>query len=60
MKRVGTIIGWIATVLLVLSNGFATVMKFVPVEPGSQAELMGSGSAPWGLSAASESSKSRS
>lgn len=41
MKRVGTIIGWIATVLLVLSNGFATVMKFVPVEPGSQAELMG-------------------
>jgi ABC-type enterochelin transport system permease subunit len=39
--RLGSIIGWIATGLLVLSNAFALVMKFIPVAPGSEAELMG-------------------
>jgi len=41
MKRLGSIVGWVATALLVLSNGFAAIMKFVPVETGSAAELMG-------------------
>lgn len=35
------IIGWISTILVAAFNMFAGVMKFVPVAPGSDAEIMG-------------------
>lgn len=41
-SRSGTIIGWICTLLVAAFNTFAAVMKlFVPIEPGSAAEIMG-------------------
>jgi uncharacterized membrane protein YphA (DoxX/SURF4 family) len=37
--RVGSVIGWICAGLVALFNIFAAVMKFVPVEPGSQSAV---------------------
>jgi hypothetical protein len=39
--RASSIVGWICTILLALMHGMATVVKFLPVEPGSAAEQMG-------------------
>ena len=39
--RIGTIIGWICSILVAAFNLFAAIMKFVPVVPGSEAALMG-------------------
>ena len=40
-SRAGTIISWICVILVAAFNLFAAVMKFMPVAPGSDAELMG-------------------
>ncbi len=37
-SRAGTIVGWIATILAALFFTFTAVMKFIPIEAGSQAE----------------------
>ncbi len=39
--RTGKIIGWICAIPVIAFNLFAAVMKFFPVEPGSQAEEFG-------------------
>ncbi len=39
-SRIGTIIGWICVLLVAAMNIMAAVMKFVPVAPGSEGELM--------------------
>ena len=39
--RFSTIVGWTCALLVAALNIFATVMKFVPVAPGSEAEAMG-------------------
>ncbi len=38
--RFGMIVGWICAILVAAFNIFAAVMKFVPVVPGSDAEVM--------------------
>ena len=40
-SRTGTIIGWICAIPVAAFNLFAAVMKFMPVVPGSAAEVMG-------------------
>lgn len=39
--RASSVIGWTSVVLVAAFNVFATVMKFMPVVPGSEAEKMG-------------------
>ena len=39
--RTGTIIGWICAIPVIAFNLFAAIMKFLPVEAGSQAEEFG-------------------
>lgn len=38
--RFTPIIGWTATILVAAFNIFAGIMKFTPIEPGSEAEAM--------------------
>ncbi len=39
-NRASTIIGWICTILVAAFNIFAGVMKFMPIDPGSEADVM--------------------
>lgn len=39
-SRASSIIGWVAAAPVILFNLFAATMKFVPVAPGSEAEVM--------------------
>lgn len=39
-SRIGSVVGWVCTLLVAAFNLFAAVMKFMPVEPGSAAEAM--------------------
>jgi len=53
MKLLGRIIGWTCTILIAALSIFAGVMKFMPVEPGSQealfAEQLGTAGLEFGL-----------
>ena len=39
-SKASSIIGWTCALLVAAFNAFAAVMKFVPVEPGSEAAVM--------------------
>ncbi len=38
--RIGPIVGWICAILVAAFNTFAGIMKFMPVTPGSDADVM--------------------
>lgn len=40
-SRFGSVLAWICTILVAAFNIFAGIMKFMPVAPGSEAEIMG-------------------